>query len=114
MYRLPEKSGTGFVVTEADIKGWQRIYPGIDVEQEVGKMVTWLQANPRSRKTNTHRFVVNWLSRANETKPSVPVASAYRDAVQKKHRAEMAKPEADPEVARQALSEAMQILGIRG
>lgn len=115
MFKLPEKSGPGFIVTESDIKGWQRIYPNLDVEQEVGKMLQWLNANPRARKTNTHRFVVNWLAKSADSKPaqSTPHSVAYRAAVQQKHREEMAKPDADPEVARKALSEAMALLGIR-
>ena len=114
-YTLPEKSGPGFVVTDADIKGWQRIYPNLDVEQEVGKMLQWLKANPKSRKTNTHRFVVNWLSKSSDAKPNqtTPHSVAYRAAVQQKHREEMAKPDADPEIARAALRESLALLGIR-
>jgi hypothetical protein len=42
---------------------WRLIYKGIDVDAELLKMEAWLDANPKRRKKNEKRFVVNWLNR---------------------------------------------------
>uniref|UniRef100_A0A6M3IMX1 Uncharacterized protein n=1 Tax=viral metagenome TaxID=1070528 RepID=A0A6M3IMX1_9ZZZZ len=40
------------------------IYPQVDVERELNNMYMWLDANPRKRKKNYKRFIVNWLNHA--------------------------------------------------
>ena len=47
---------------------YQQLYPGIDVMQELRKIVGWCDANPKNRKTRTgaKRFVNGWLSRAQD------------------------------------------------
>ena len=113
-FYLPEKGGKEFYVSAEDVTGWQRVYPNVIVESEIAKMQQWLLANPRSQKSNTRRFVINWLTRCEETKKPSPSPSTYhRAAVQTKAKAERALPAADPEVARKALAESMAMLGIR-
>ena len=112
-FYLPEKGGTEFHVSAEDVTGWQRVYTNVIVESELAKMQQWLIANPKSQKTNTRRFITNWLARCEETKKPSPSASTYRAAVQAKSRAERALPAADPETARRALQESMALLGIR-
>ena len=112
-FYLPEKGGTEFYVSAEDVTGWQRVYPNVIVESELAKMQQWLLSNPRSLKTNTRRFITNWLARCEETKKPSPSASTYRATVQAQARAERALPAADPEVARKALQESMALLGIR-
>ena len=112
-FYLPEKGGKEFLVTGEDVTGWQRVYPNVIVESEIAKMQQWLIANPKSQKANTRRFIINWLSRCEETKTPSPSPSNYRAAVQAKSKAERALPAADPEIARKALRESMALLGIR-
>ena len=64
MIELPTKSGAHYAVTAEQIAKLQRDYPRIDVELELRKMRNWLEANPRNRKNDVHRFVINWLNRA--------------------------------------------------
>ena len=38
-------------------------FPSVDIEKELKKMEAWLMANPKNRKSNYARFIVNWLSK---------------------------------------------------
>ena len=42
-------------------------YPGVDLEAELGKAELWIEANPAKRKKNLQAFLVNWLSRAQQS-----------------------------------------------
>lgn len=53
-----------FRVAEWRICEWERDYHPLNVRQEITHMHNWLEANPRRRKKNYNRFVVNWLNRA--------------------------------------------------
>ena len=48
---------------------WEETYPAINIPQEIKKAEAWLLANPRNRKKNYERFLVNWFSRAQEKAP---------------------------------------------
>lgn len=41
-------------------------YPQLNIQAECQKMIIWLTANPKRRKTSSgmERFIVNWLNRA--------------------------------------------------
>lgn len=56
-------------VTQAQVDGWATAYPGLEVLQELRKAKVWLEANPRKGKTSVGmgRFLVSWLSRAQDT-----------------------------------------------
>jgi len=45
------------------MEAWRRAAPGLDVQGELDRMHAWLLANPKNRKKNVARFVVNWLVR---------------------------------------------------
>lgn len=62
---MPLVSGEEFIVTEDVIAGWQELYPAVDILQELRKMVGWLDANPKRKKTSRgiKRFITNWLSK---------------------------------------------------
>jgi hypothetical protein len=64
-----------YEVTQAQVDDWASSYPGVDVRLEVLKAKAWLQASPRRRKTHSGcpRFVVNWLSKAQNESRVVPV-----------------------------------------
>ena len=48
------------------VEKWQQAYPAVDVLSELRRMETWASANPVNRKSNWQRFIVNWLTRAQE------------------------------------------------
>lgn len=60
--------GSLFEVSDSDVQEWSKIYPAVDIKQELRKMKGWLDANPTRRKTRrgVRRFVNNWLSRTQD------------------------------------------------
>jgi len=48
------------------VEKWQKAYPAVDVLSELRRMEAWASANPVNRKSNWQRFVVNWLTRAQD------------------------------------------------
>lgn len=61
---LPLNTGE-YPVQEDQVEEWEKLYPAVDVRQELRNMRGWLMANPTRRKTKTgiNRFVVGWLAR---------------------------------------------------
>ena len=59
-----------YPITKDSIQEWQKIYIGINVEQEFRNMCGWLIANPTKRKTKRgiSRFINSWLARAQDGK----------------------------------------------
>jgi len=52
-------------ITAEDLELWGESYPGLNIEREIRKMESWLDANPNRRpKSDYKRFICNWLSRA--------------------------------------------------
>ena len=51
-----------------DVDKWKKLYPAINVQDELNKMEGWLDANPTKRKTpkGVKRFVNAWLARAQD------------------------------------------------
>lgn len=63
---LPLVTGSGaFEVTFDYMNSLRELYPAVDVEQEIRKMVGWLDSNPNRRKTKRgiKKFITNWLAR---------------------------------------------------
>lgn len=62
---LPLNDGTDFPVYEEDIAEYKKLYPGVDVEQQLRNMVGWLNGNPTRKKTKSgiKRFINGWLSK---------------------------------------------------
>jgi len=56
---------TEYPITEADVAGWQDLYPAVDIVQELRKMKGWADANPAKRKTKAgiKRFINAWLAK---------------------------------------------------
>lgn len=48
---------------------WTEKFPALDVLSELRKMEAWCAANPKNRKSNWHRFIVNWFSRSQDRAP---------------------------------------------
>ena len=55
---------TEYGITQKDIDEWGKLYPAVDIIQELRKMRGWLDSNPDRRKTRrgVRRFVNSWLS----------------------------------------------------
>ncbi len=67
-------------ITDKDMKGWGEAYPACDINGEFAKMREWILANPKKgKKANYRRFIVNWLSRAQDQGGSHPVERASYD-----------------------------------
>ena len=65
VFSLPLNTGTMHDVTEADVDRWEKIYPSVDVRNELRRMLGWLDGNPKNRKTESgiNRFITSWLDR---------------------------------------------------
>jgi len=51
------------------VETWQDRFPAIDIKLELNKMASWLEANPKNKKSNYQRFIVNWLTKAQDKAP---------------------------------------------
>jgi hypothetical protein len=50
---------------------WRKAFPALDVENQIERAELWLNANPANRKSNYERFLLNWLTRAQDSAPRV-------------------------------------------
>lgn len=68
---LPLIDGTIYQISQEKVDNWQQVYQAVDVENELGKMKCWLEANPKNRKTRKgiDRFIVAWLNRSQDKAP---------------------------------------------
>jgi hypothetical protein len=48
------------------VEQWQQAYPAVDVLSELRRREAWASANPVNRKSNWQRFIVNWLTWAQD------------------------------------------------
>jgi len=53
-------------ITEMMFDKWATSYPAVDINIQLNRADEWLKANPTKMKKNYYRFIVNWLSRAQE------------------------------------------------
>lgn len=53
-------------------------FPAVELETELKKMEAWFMGNPKNRKSNYLRFIVNWLTKAQD---SARVQRGGQDAV---------------------------------
>lgn len=58
-----------WALTEALLAKWQSEYSTLDIARECRRARTWLEANPRRRKTSRGMpaFLVNWFNRATDS-----------------------------------------------
>lgn len=63
---------TYFDVHQQDIDEWQKLYPAVDVPQEIRNMIGWSDSNPKKRKTRSgiRRFINAWLAKE-QNKPHI-------------------------------------------
>lgn len=62
---LPLVDKTNYDVPLSKISLWSEAYPAVDVRAELKKMIAWLDANPKKKKTprGIARFITGWLER---------------------------------------------------
>ena len=62
---LPLNTGEEYPVTEDEVAEYERLYPAVDVKQQLRSMRGWLLSNPKKRKTSRgiQRFINSWLAR---------------------------------------------------
>lgn len=62
---LPLNDKSFYDVPLNKIALWKETYPAVDVDQELKRMIAWLDSNPTRRKTRRgiERFINSWLSR---------------------------------------------------
>lgn len=55
---------SGWTNLDGHVAEWRKAYPDVDVRGELGRMESWLNANPsKAKKSNWKRFIVSWLSK---------------------------------------------------
>ena len=66
---LPLNDKSYYDVPLDKIAMWKETYPAVDVEQELKRMIAWLDSNPTRRKTRRgiEKFINNWLSRTQDS-----------------------------------------------
>ena len=65
IFEMPLNNSSLYPIYQEDIGKWRDLYPAVDVEQEIKKMIGWLDANPTKRKTKNgiKRFINGWLAK---------------------------------------------------
>ncbi|MEO6147038.1 MAG: helix-turn-helix domain-containing protein [Sulfuriferula sp.] len=53
-------------ISDERMEQWEDAYRGLDIDAELTRAESWYLANPRKRKRNHQRFLVNWLARAHD------------------------------------------------
>lgn len=65
---FPLVDKTWFPIYQTQLIRWTDAYPAVDVMLETKRMVAWLEANPKNKKTRAGimKFANSWLSRAQD------------------------------------------------
>lgn len=71
--RLPLNNGEEFPIIADQVAEWEKLYPAVDVKQQLNAMLGWLQANPKRRKTKSGilNFCNSWLTKNQDKGGSV-------------------------------------------
>ena len=66
--KLILNTGELYPISREKADRWRELFPSVDVNQELKKMSSWLENNPKNRKTKSGilRFCNGWLSRAQD------------------------------------------------
>ena len=80
---LPLNGNKEYPIFQEDIDGWDKVYPNVDVLQQLREMREWCNANPQKRKTEKgiRKFIINWLSQ--EQDKGGPAREAGKTAPQR-------------------------------
>lgn len=76
---IPLADGSTYEITADKMQIWEKAYPGVDIKQELQKVIAWCYSNPTKRKTHrgVNRFINSWLDRAQNQ------GGTYRQAQQR-------------------------------
>lgn len=77
--RVREEMSDGQVRLHVDpslLESWSEAFPAINPAQEVARAELWLNANPANRKSNYERFLLNWMTRAQDRAPRLSSSMA--------------------------------------
>ena len=68
-YNLPLIDGSFYPVMPEEVEKYRGLYPAVDTAQEFRKMIGWLDANPKNRKTQRgiQKFINGWLARSQDS-----------------------------------------------
>jgi hypothetical protein len=58
-------------IPSAQRSAWEKAYPALSLDAELSKAAAWVIANPKNKKSNYARFLTNWLSRSQDSAPTV-------------------------------------------
>lgn len=77
---MPLNDGSEFPIFDADVREWEKLYPAVDVMQELRNARGWLLGNPTRRKTKAgiKRFITGWLAKEQNKGRSAPMRAAPR------------------------------------
>ena len=74
-------SSDGFTgISDQVLARWSQAYPACDLKSQIARASEWLMANPAKRKRNPGRFLVNWLSKAQEKGGDIPSNGKNRNS----------------------------------
>ena len=64
-FKIILSDGTFYEVTVAELEEWRKLYPGVNIEQELRNMQGWSDSHQRQRKTRkgVRSFITNWLTK---------------------------------------------------
>ena len=78
VYVLPCVKNQNYGVTQAQIDEWAEAYPNVDVDLALKRILAWLNANPKRRKTvqGCPRFINIWLGKDQDSGKNKPRESS--------------------------------------
>ena len=81
---MPLNDGSEYPIFDGMIEEWEKLYPAVDVMQELRNARGWLLGNPTRRKTKSgiNRFITGWLAKEQNKGRSAPMRAAPRKSPQ--------------------------------
>ncbi len=72
---LPCLKGYQHKIFKEDIAYYHKLYPAVDIEQQLRNMLGWLESNPNNKKSanGIKSFITRWLSKEQDRAPKVEV-----------------------------------------
>lgn len=58
-------------ITDQNLQQWGEAFPALKIDEQIAKAAAWQLANPKNRKSNYAKFLVNWFTRAQDKAPPV-------------------------------------------
>lgn len=64
-------------ISQKEVDELQKLYPNVDIMQELRKMIGWIKGNPKKRKTKAgiDRFINSWLAKEQDSNKPVNTAN---------------------------------------